>query len=585
VTIVYFPVYKLALNYTVSFGRRWTVFEHLLLARLTADRLSVVELAETANVPERLVVEALINLLRQGWVEVRTTDQGTYFGTTPVGTRRAVEEHLPVHLHQRPRWISLCVDRLSGAWLRADDLQLVHERDLPEGARPLEPRVGTYDPDDGTLRELVYLDRDESFERFEPNYRMPSRLLARVEVAFGDVEGIPSYAPLRLRSMIIEAATTADATTRGYYTVATTPQNLEACVDTIGENDLIVGGEDHFSLLARCLQEARTIAVIHSCFVHPKAVERLLPYLEAAAARKVRIDLLWGLRVDPEDPTGLRPISETDRVLDRLSPTARSRVQLSPISSGSHAKIVLLDTKNGWEAVIGSCNYLSSFYDLLDVSVRIRSLRMVAQLFARLIAAQVPASGAWSPVARRLDRVWNEIMRASNGQREVGSHRLTLLADEDHYACITLARDHSQQDIVVGCDLFGLAAETSVMVPMTRAAEMGRDVRLLYRRPSRGFLSDGRMPDQENVKQRGMSLEQIPDLHGKFLAWDDNAVAITSFNWMSASVENTRAKGAELGVLVVGSGLRDLLTAKFARATNGKVEMSVTQSGQFALGL
>ena len=117
-TVVYLPVYRMAVSYAVSYGRRWSVLEHLLLVSLAADRHGVAALAKGANLPERLIAEGLINLMRAGWVEVRSTDGGALFSATAAGRRRAAEEDLPEELKKRVRWITLCVERLTGAWLR-----------------------------------------------------------------------------------------------------------------------------------------------------------------------------------------------------------------------------------------------------------------------------------------------------------------------------------------------------------------------------------------------------------------------------------------------------------------------------------
>src|SRR5690606_29139383 len=116
----------------------------------------------------------------------------------------------------------------------------------------------------------------------------------------------------------------------------------------------------------------KTHIVIHSCFLHPEVVRRLLPDIERAARRKVRIDLLWGLHSDPESPEKPRPIQETNQVLDTLSPNVRLRVQLSPNSSGSHAKVIVYDdrTTGKWTTIVGSCNFLSSWFTAIDVSFR-----------------------------------------------------------------------------------------------------------------------------------------------------------------------------------------------------------------------
>jgi hypothetical protein len=65
-------------------------------------------------------------------------------------------------------------------------------------------------------------------------------------------------------------------------------------------------------------------------------------------------------------------------------------------------------------------------------------------------------------------------------------------------------------------------------------------------------------------------------LHAKFLAWDDDAVAITSFNWLSTVVADTRSRGAEIGLMAIGPGLRDILTERLAAASRGSLDLRPT---------
>ena len=118
----------------VNFGRRWSMLEHLLLVEIASARRTITELAGLTDMPDRLVIEAAINLMRAGWIEVRSTDAGVFFHATNPGRRRAKDRDLPVRLQRDVRWISLCVDRLTGSWQRADEFELVYERDLPDEA-------------------------------------------------------------------------------------------------------------------------------------------------------------------------------------------------------------------------------------------------------------------------------------------------------------------------------------------------------------------------------------------------------------------------------------------------------------------
>ena len=577
--ILYLPLYRMAVSYVVSFGRRWSVLEHLLLVDVASSRRTTGELAALTGMPDRLVIEALIRLMRHSWVEVRTTDAGVYFAATAAGRRRATEENLPVTLQRDVKWLSVCVDRLTGAWLRADELDLVYERDLPENCTLIDPRIHTYDRNDASLRDLFPLNMDESLEPTTPQIRTPSKPYARVCVAFGKIEaGLPSHAALRLKEAAIAAAATA-ADTQSVISSQAAPTAVAPLRDDIGEEDIIVGGPEHLTLLKAALEAAKSTIVIHSCFLSPDTIRMLLPEFERAARRKVRIELLWGLYIDPEEPTKRKPISDTEKALDELPSGIRGRVQLSPISSGSHAKIIVYDdTATGkWISIVSSCNFLSTGFDWVEASVRSRAQRLAARLLGRLIAAQLPASGSWSPVARRLNQVWSQVRHKAGSEQDIGLHTLTLLTDQDHYACVTLARDVAEKEITIGCDLYGLAAETSVLVPMTTASESNRKVSLIYNRPSKLLREEGRVPDAEAIGRRGINLSSIQEFHAKFLSWDEEALAITSFNWMSTVVDGTRARGAEIGVLIEGKDLKRIFATKLGRATNGKFAIPPTE--------
>jgi hypothetical protein len=569
--VVFVPLFRTAISYTVSFGRRWSILEQMLLLELAQSRRSVAELVALCDMPDRLVIEALINLLRATWIEVRSTESGVIFAATAAGKHRVAEEELPSELKRAVKWASLCSDRLTGSWLRADDLDLVYERDLPSDALRIEPRLTTIDVNSGGLRSLLHLSADENLEPETPNYKTPSRPYARVEIAFDRVQsGLPSYASVGL----IEAVLTASATFLEQTTEAFKPQAMSFSTDKaddIDEDDLIVGGAAHLELVKHCLENAKTNLIMHSCFVGPRAIRLLLPDFEKAAKRKVRIELLWGLNWDPDKPTKRFPIAEADKVLGELPAGLRSRIQLSPISSRSHAKAILYDQKSDgkWVTVIGSCNFLSSEFDWMEVSVRCRSQRLAEQVLSWLIGAQLPAVGSWSPTAKRLNRLWSEIRHESRKVHETGSHKITLLVDSDHYTCVTRARDLSSKSITVACDLFGLSAETSVLVPMETAAKKGCAVNLIYSRPSETLIEEGRPPDADGLRKRGISISQIPEFHAKFLVWDEDCLAVTSFNWMSTVVEGARSGGAELGLLIEGPKLREMVSKKLSTLIGG----------------
>ena len=86
------------------------------------------------------------------------------------------------------------------------------------------------------------------------------------------------------------------------------------------------------------------------------------------------------------------------------------------------------------------------------------------------------------------------------------------------------------------------------------------------------MTDEGRAPDPNDIAKRGIAIRSIAAFHAKYAMWDDDALAITSFNWLSTVVDGTRARGAEIGLSVSGKDIRQRFEAKLEKAI---VERSV----------
>lgn len=573
---IYLPLYRMAVSYLYSFGRRWSLIEHMLLIESAVTKHTAAELAVIANVPHRLVVEALINLLRANWIEVRSDSEKVYFAATPAGQRHAKEKSLPERLQKDNRWDSVCVERLTGHWMRADDLDLVYEKDLPVDAVRLPPFLHTFEPNDATLRDLFRLNLNESLEPSTPQFRTPSLPYARVGIAFNEVQaGLPMSAPLGLRAALVKAsAEVPDEDLAAYSSKSYMVQ--EVARDNLTADDIIVGGAAHKLLLRQSLERAKSTVVIHSCFLSPDTLRDLLPDFERAARRKVRVELLWGLYSDPEVGGPPQKFSDAANVLATLPAGAKGRIRLSSHSSGSHAKILLYDDRETerWTTVVGSCNFLSSDFDWLEVSLRTRSALFASKVVSHLLSNQLPAVGNWSGTARQLSHIWSDLKLKMRAQTEIGESSISLVTDYDHYECVTLARDRASKEIEIACDLYGLSAETSVLVPMETAASRGIDVRLQYTRPSKFLLDEGHEPSPDDIAKRGIKIVRVDNEHAKYLGWDEDNVVISSFNWMATAVGAGRSRGAEIGALIEGPRIRSILVEKLREARSGTTDQA-----------
>jgi hypothetical protein len=59
-----------------------------------------------------------------------------------------------------------------------------------------------------------------------------------------------------------------------------------------------------------------------------------------------------------------------------------------------------------------------------------------------------------------------------------------------------------------------------------------------------------------------------PRLHGKVLAWDDDNLAVTSQNWLSADPSDV-ARRSEIGIFVESNRIADYLIRRFDHARSG----------------
>lgn len=566
---IYIPVYRMAVGYSVTYGRRWSVLEQLLLVELAKAKKTAECLAADADVPIRLVIEALINLLRSNWIEVQTSGDKTYFIATTTGILQAKKDRLPERLQQNVKWDTLCNERLTGHWMRSEDLEIVYEKDLPREAICLEPRNYTFQPSSASLRVLFRLAGDETLDPGDPQFRPPVLSFARVEVAFGTIQtGLPSDAPVPLVEAILKAAneTTAPLARESISSSASTSQIF---YDHFGPEDFIFGGEAHFSYLQAALNTAKTAIIIHSCFISPETIESLLGDFERASRRGVKVVLLWGLEPESDGSTP-RKIREANQAIQKINANGRKNIWLSASSTGSHAKILMHDSGevNAWITVLGSCNFLSSNFDWEEVSVVTRNARIAVDILGRLLSLHIPSAGSWDSTARYLHKCWNIARRRALNIKETGDYEIKLVSDLEHYRCITNARDTASREIMVSSDLFGLAAETSVLVPLETAAGMGVHVTVAYSRPSEALIEQGRPPSVTALAKRKILLENWENYHGKLLMWDDNDIVITSFNWLSTALRGTQTGSVELGLAIHGPNISSFIQGRNARSSS-----------------
>ena len=92
---------------------------------------------------------------------------------------------------------------------------------------------------------------------------------------------------------------------------------------------------------------------------------------------------------------------------------------------------------------------------------------------------------------------------------------------------------------------------------------------LIYNTLARTLSPEERDRHAEELSAVGIDLRPVKSVHAKFMTWDDDAILVTSFNWLATTPDPWKPRGAEIGILIKGPGLVESLQSQFSQATEG----------------
>ena len=130
--------------------------------------------------------------------------------------------------------------------------------------------------------------------------------------------------------------------------------------------DVVAGVAEHDRIVARLIDDAEWQLVIVSPYVRYQALSDLGPALRRAVKRGVRVAVVWGLNYKYTLP------EEAENALaSMIRASSRAPLLLPRTSARTHAKLVVRDDA---EALVTSCNVLSTGHDREDVGVLLRAV-------------------------------------------------------------------------------------------------------------------------------------------------------------------------------------------------------------------
>ena len=564
-------------------GRPWTVLEQLLLSELDRGLTSVHTLKERACIPERVIIEALIRLMRAGWVEMMQSPTAVQFQITPEGRVVKEYEQLPTAPRRLSRHMTFVIDQITGTLFRSRDLPFIHEHVVAKREEQGEAIIRIERPVrqlSEEVRPLVdaLFQSDEKFVGIDPYGNRLAKRWALVSVRDGQPEGLSPWTPPVLVDEVKKAAATVSAKGNGahqrMYTAAQLigPETAQAVPPTrkiaFTTNDLIAGGPEHEAALKGAIGRARHRLLIHSTFVSAQRFAALLPDLRKAIALGVKVDILWGQDKNTDERRSTAKVVQQLRA--ELEAEGLEGLTIHPFSTGSHAKIVLADdgTPDKVIALVGSCNWLYSGFSSFEVSVRLRDFQLVADVIDQVAELSRGGNGHWTNLTS--DLVAQAVHLRSLKSPGEGKASVCVLLGSSHAEAVREARDTADKTLVIASHRFAGAAKSLILAPVFAASKRARDldVRLFYGEDSGAITATDIAGLTNEAAKVGVRIRPVhrPRLHAKFLTWDDDVAIITSQNWLSADSTDDNPR-QEIGICVRSAGVGRILMERFNAAT------------------
>jgi cardiolipin synthase len=565
------PVKVARLRVHLEKGRHWTAVDHLVLWALASKARDSEHLSSEMEIPRRVVNEIILNLMRAGWVELAASPSELAFRATENGEEVLREfDTLPAITRPVSRPLSVVIEPFQLRAYSPRDLRyyrsseieaIAKDRDVRRVEIEGDPRWGLtatrlHDAADQILAEAG---RGETLSAIDLQASSLGTEFALFVETNGSIRGLPPGAPRELVNAIRRAA---KAPPR-QKTLRTQPKRLApsngstgaaVSLPAIDAADIFTTGQQHREAFENILGNARYHVVIHSTFLRAEAFASLQNTFRKAAQRGAKIDILWGSSKDEQGTAAT--LAEAIEINQRCQADVvlRKRVAVHMRTTRSHAKLLIADAGSAerYVAVVGSCNWLYTGFNRVDLSVMFREPAIVAGLaneLAELIFAAYPTlevAGTLTGIARRM-----RTMPVSEGPA-----RARIVCGDSHGVMIRAARDGASRRIVLGADRIGIAAEARALIPLIQATERKVRTTIVYSSRAKQMSASDERALKREAAAAGVAIVEVPDreLHGKFLLWDDNDIVISSLNWPSADTSANLPQG-EIGIHLSSPGI------------------------------
>jgi hypothetical protein len=571
---IYLPAWHYRARAIVQRTWGWSPVEEMILLALDRTPGTIADLSTSLGVPVQVVGSTISRLMQFGLVEVRLSPV-PQLATSNVGQSFIrVGGALPERTEDREIHISLVLEKVGHSVFRNRDVETVQLHRLNHADHKVNFPPGNDETDD-TMSERV--------TEFVAGMLRPGEWLRGVQTINSILER--KYLAINLNEVkngLLPEGASQDLVralkgtiSTGILPEASEPQPTPPpSIDmTIDAEELVVGGNEHLERFERIVGQAQSDVFVLSTFVAPhddkytERHERVRVALEQACQRGVRCHLFFGTRLDTDRKNAIAMQELNTRLTSVQS--ARGLVHVQRDSVGSHVKCLAADDGNGGAIVLlGSSNWLSSPFSAVEASVELTDRYAAAAGLDLLRSIISPLSSARRSAdilhvtALDLRRSRNDLTpKATVGKRM--PVRMTLLYAQDHEHLLRKVAHESTERFVCCTNKVGANMVPALFNPAEIAGRRLGDVRVYYSRQSgptkRRHVAAHRERLNGVVDLIGV---EKPQVHAKFLLWDNDSAVVSTMNWGSQSGSADDPLD-EIGLYLEGPALATILLEKF----------------------
>lgn len=570
------PLSRFEVNYEVASGRPYADLDRLVLQAVAEKIRDLDALVDSFQLQPRLIIEVLISLARAGWLSF-DIGKGT-FEVTTLGRNSLKEGVLPPYTVIESASEVVLLEEWTGAIVSQKEISYTNKFALEKSgvwatARRLPTCIIDDRLDHGEVIGLLRQDENQWIRSVETPVlcaRGRHWLRARVDVSRGLVYDIPDRWQKALGPLLLHYA--AGITGEPLPPLLQSAEPLEPAPlleADVRATDILVTHAQHIDALRAAFAEAQSLVVVGSAFLDSDMLEgEARQWMLDALRRRVQIDLLWGYGLGRGEGAEKKTLKWLRRLREEAGTGVNLRFSSEPTES--HAKFLIADRNHELEAIIGSFNWLSTplTSHIADragsnVSIRLRHPALLAELLHSAAALWMSSrAGLLSDAPERLRNLAGKCARKaaeSNPAAGAPGVRIGIIRDTQHEHWLRQIMQGSDTPKMIVSHQLGRAARSRLQFSPNPSY---KELSILFGRPSDTMDASALNEVTATVAAGGGRCQRADWVHSK-VAMAGDTVLISSYNFLSADPFQTARRAREVGVVLQGAAVAELIRSVF----------------------